>query len=143
MTELTFGTQAWLDHFRDRLTASAEFAAVTSHWQDDLLYIVDVDPQVGFDSPVSYYMKWNDGRLVEAQVLPPGTRRAKFTVSAKYSAWEEVHRTRMEAGVAFLTGKFNFEGPFLEAAANIAGEAMMLNLAFDVPTRFLAAPAAK
>ena len=51
----------------DRLTASAEFAAVTSHWQDDLLYIVDVDPQVGFDSPVSYYMKWNDGRLVEAQ----------------------------------------------------------------------------
>lgn len=139
MNPLTFATQEWLDHFRGRLVDSAEFGAVTSHWEDDAKYVIEAEPEIGFPESIAYYMKWQGGKLVQAESRPAVTTgEAKFNVSAKYTAWEEVYRTRMEPGVALLTGKFTFEGPFLAAATNVAGEAMMLRMAFDVPTRFLA-----
>jgi putative sterol carrier protein len=138
MSELTFATQEWLDHFRAYLETSTDYRSITTHWNDDALYVIDADESVGFREPLAYYIKWRSGAIVEAQVVVnPPDDGATFVVRAKYSSWEEAHRTRADAGVALLLGKFQFQGPFAKAAANVAGEVMMLEMAYDIPTRFL------
>ena len=83
MNPLTFATQEWLDHFRGRLVDSAEFGAVTSHWEDDAKYVIEAEPEIGFPESIAYYMKWQGGKLVQAESRPAVTTgEAKFNVSA-------------------------------------------------------------
>jgi putative sterol carrier protein len=138
MSEVTFATQEWLDRFRGHLNSSAEYLSATTHWNDDALYVIDADPDIGFAEPVGYYIKWQSGAIVEAKaVANPSPDIAVFVVRARYSIWEEAYRTKTDVGVALLTGKFQFQGPFAKAAANVVGEVMMLETAYTIPTRFL------
>lgn len=134
---IPFATQQWLDRFVEVLEGSAAFRMATAGWNDDSLFIVDVDPDAGWETPVGFYMKWKRGKLVEAVVTEDVTRRAVFRVTAKYGDWAHGYHSRMDAAVAFLTGKFTFKGPFAKAALNVAGETMMVQHAFDVPSVFL------
>lgn len=133
-----FATQEWLESFRQALNNSADFRSAAKSWNDDALYVIESDPTVNFPEPVGFYMKWKDGEVIKANVLsdPTGVT-AVFQVNGTYSAWKQVYASRMEAGVAFLTGKFKFRGPFAKAALNIHGEVLMLQTAFTVPTEFL------
>ena|ERR1700722_7944660 len=138
MSEASFATQEWLDQFRGQLSSSSEYLSATSHWNDDALYVIDADPDIGFPEPVGYYIKWKSGEIVEAKaVANPPPDSAVFVVRARYSIWEEAYRTKADVGVALLTGKFQFQGPFAKAAANVVGEVMMLETAYTIPTRFL------
>jgi putative sterol carrier protein len=142
MSELTFATQEWLDHFRQILNNSPDFRRAAVQWNDDALYLIEPAPAVGFHAPVGYYMKWKNGELIEAEAITnPSNRKAVYIVKANYLAWSEAHQARLDVGVAFLTGKFRFQGPFAKAAANLPGEVLMLEIAYDVPTRFLSAMA--
>lgn len=132
-----FPTQEWLNLFRKTLNESTKFRSAAKNWNDDALYIIDADPSVSFAKPMAFYMKWKDGEVIQADVLEKfDDVKAVFKVSGAYSAWSDVHRSRMEAGIAFLTGKFRFQGPFAKAAANIVGEVLMLETAYETPTRF-------
>jgi len=143
MDELTFATQEWLDHYRELLNNSTDFRKIAGHWNDDALYVIEDEPETDFRSPIGYYMKWKDGEMVEARLIDnPSNMKAGYVVQAAYSAWAQAHQSRMDVGVALLTGKFRFRGPFAKAAANLAGEVLMLETAYDVPTRFLTSQAA-
>ena len=138
MSTLPFGTQAWLDRFQQELNAWPEYRAAAKHWNDDACYVIDPDPDVGFEEPVGYYMRWVKGEVVEARaVSSPDDVRAVFRLRGAYSDWAEVHRSRLDGAVALLVGKFKFEGPFAKAAANVVGETMMLKKACELATGFL------
>lgn len=133
-----FPTQQWLDGFKQALNSSESFRSAAKTWNDDALYVIEADPAVGFHKPLAFYMKWKDGEVITAKVLEQfDDVKAVFWVGGQYSAWAHVHHSKMEAGIAFLTGKFRFRGPFAKAALNIHGEVLMLKTAYEVPTRFL------
>jgi putative sterol carrier protein len=136
---IPFATQPWLDQFRQTLNDSSTFRKSASSWNDDSLFVIDVDQACGWSKPVAFYMKWKDGEIVEAKLVEDTTQTAVFRVTGIYSAWAQVYHSKMEAGIAFLTGKFKFRGPFAKAARNIAGEVIMLRTAYQIPTRFLPA----
>jgi putative sterol carrier protein len=134
---IPFATQPWLNHFRDTLNSSSAFRRSASSWNDDSLFVIDADPTCGWGSPVGFYMRWKAGEIVTADVVEDTSQPAVFRVTGAYSAWAQVYHSKMEAGIAFLTGKFKFRGPFAKAARNIAGEVIMLKTAYTIPTRFL------
>lgn len=136
---LPFATQDWLDHFRDRLNASPEFRTQVAGWNDDALYVVREDESVGFPESVAYYLKWQNGKVVEARCLTDFDRTdAVFRIEGPYSSWADAHSNRMDLGVALLIGKFTFRGAVAKAAANVVGEAMMVHAAYEIETAFLA-----
>ena len=139
---MQFATQAWLDHFRTTLNDSPSFRKAAANWCDDSIFVIDEDPACGWTKPVAFYMKWNKGELVEARVTQDTQRSAVFRVTGAYSSWAHVYHSKMEAGIAFLTGKFKFRGPFAKAAKNIHGEVLMLQTAYTIPTSFRAKGAA-
>ncbi len=137
VSQLLFPTVEWLDHFRGRLHANERFREASVHWNDDALYVIEADPAAGWERDCAFYMRWQSGVIIRADVVEePSRYRAVFKVSGPYSAWAHVHRDRMDAGIAFLTGKFRFEGPFAKAAKNIKGEVLMLQQAYEIPSLF-------
>jgi putative sterol carrier protein len=135
---IPFATQKWLDAFRQTLNQSSMFRRTAASWNDDSMFVIDSDPACGWTKPIAFYMKWRDGEVVQAEIVEDVNRSAVFRVTGMYSAWAHVWHSRMEAGIAFLTGKFKFRGPFAKAAKNIAGEVIMLKTAYEIPTEFLA-----
>ena len=130
---IPFATQQWLDAFRETLNTSQRFRKNAASWNDDAMYIIDTDTACGWDRPVAFYMKWKNGEVVIADVIDDVDRSAVFRVTGSYSSWAQAYHSRMDAGVAFLTGRFRFRGPFAKAARHIAGETIMIETAFEVP----------
>ncbi|NWJ48552.1 MAG: SCP2 sterol-binding domain-containing protein [Chloroflexi bacterium] len=128
-----FGTQEWLDEFREALNTSASYEDAAKEWEGDFYFIASPD-ETSTDE-ITMYLNLQYGKCLEAiKVEDASLRTPEFTVKGPADSWFKVATNELDPMQAIMTGKLSLKGNMQKVMKNLKAANELVNSLKLVPT---------
>ncbi len=132
-----FGSDEWLQAYKDAINSSPELAEAASDWERDITLIVEAEPDKGVPIDLWGLFEVQHGKCKAATAVTPEVgQRAEYVIRAPYSRWREIIEGKLDPTRALLQGKLQVKGDLKALTQEVEAARALVKAAASVPTNF-------
>lgn len=132
-----FPSDEWLEAYRDRINASAEYADAAATWEGDVAFLFEAEPDRNVSDDLWAWLDLWHGECRAARMVSAEEGRASsYVISAPYSRWKQVLAGDLDPVKGMMQGKLKLDGdlPTIIRYVRAANELVLLTM--SVPTEY-------
>lgn len=130
-----FPSQEWIDQFKEKLNANANYEDAARTWEGDFIFLVQ--PDEGLKSAVAMYINLEHGKCLEAKMLAsPTERTAAYTYEGLFSNWKKLIAKEIDPIKGMMGGKFKLKGNMMKIMRYTRAAKELINTAGEIPTEY-------
>lgn len=135
MTAYRAMTQAWLEAWKEKIAASAEYRQIAKTWEGSVSIIVNADPDRGIPEPIYLFTDYWHGEVRDFLVCDEAeARSANFVMSGDYLRWKQVARRELDPTKALMQGKLKLKGNLAYIVRHVRTVKKVIDLLCEVET---------
>ena len=132
-----FGTQEWLDAYRDRINASSSYREAAATWEGALVFGFEAEPDKNWPETRWALLDLWHGECREAREADEAEADATpFLIRAPYTRWKQVMRKELDPIKGMMQGKQRLRGDLPTIVRYVKASHELVNLAAEIPTSF-------
>ena len=132
-----FGSDEWLQAYKDAINSSPELAEAASDWQRDITLVVEAQPDKGVPIDLWGLFEVEHGKCKAATAVAPEVGdRAEYVIRAPYARWREIIEGKLDPTRALLQGKLQVKGDLKALTQEVEAARALVKAAASVPTKF-------
>ncbi|MDP9405275.1 MAG: SCP2 sterol-binding domain-containing protein [Actinomycetota bacterium] len=134
---VAYGTQEWLNTYRDRINASASYRAAAATWEGAVAYVFEAEPAKQWPETTYAVMDLWHGQCRDARLTSAAeAEQAPFVIRAPYSRWKQVIRRELDPIKAMMQGKLRLRGDLPTVVRHVEASNVLVAIAGEIPTEF-------
>lgn len=132
-----FGSDEWLQAYKDAINSSPELAEAASDWERDITLVVEAEPDKGVPMDLWGLFEVEHGKCESAKAVTPEVgQRAEYVIRAPYSRWREIIEGKLDPTRALLQGKLQVKGDLKTLTQEVEATRALVRAAASIPTKF-------
>jgi putative sterol carrier protein len=133
-----FPSDEWLDLFRERINASAEYRAAAADWEGDISFVFEAEPDRGVPQDIWAWLDLWHGECRAARIVDAENgAAAQYVIRAPYTRWKEVLAGDLDPIKGMMQGKLKLQGDLPTIIRYVRAANELVHLTTTVPTEFL------
>jgi putative sterol carrier protein len=137
LSSVAFGTQEWVEEFRERLNASPAYREAASTWEGALGLEFGAEPDLGWPETRYAVLDLWHGECREAGFTTQAeAQEAPFLIRAPYTRWKQVLRSELDPIKGMMQGKLRLRGDLPTIVRHVKAAKELVSIATQIPTDF-------
>lgn len=137
MNVALFPSGEWIEIYRDRINASADYREAAATWEGAVSFVFEAEPDRGVPEDLWAILDLWHGECREARMLSAEEGAgAPFVIRAPYSRWKDVLRGDLDPVKGMMQGKLKVQGDLATIVRYVRAANELVHLTMEVPTTF-------
>lgn len=131
-----FGSNEWLDAFKEAINSSEDYADAARNWEGDFHFIVD--PGGAIDKEIVMYVDlWHGKCRATERLAERSAKEPEFVINAPQSVWRQVIEKKLDPIQGLMTRQLKLRGNMVKIMKAVRAAKELVECTTKVPTQFL------
>jgi putative sterol carrier protein len=132
-----FLSQEWFDVVAERINASDEYREAAKHWEGDIAFLVEAEPDKNVPDDVWARLDLWHGACRGGGPIAKGEGAASaYVLAAPYTRWKDVVLGDLDPIRAMMQGKLRVRGDLPTIVRQVRAANELVRVIGEVPTEF-------
>jgi putative sterol carrier protein len=137
MGKIAFGSEAWIQAFKNELNSSKEYEEAGKTWEGDFYFVVE--PEGPVTETIYMYVDLYHGKAREACIVKDKSEKnPAYLMTATYGKWQKVVAGQLDPIQGMLTGQLKLKGNMVQVMKYVKAAQEIVKTCARIDTEFTA-----